>query len=68
MDRVCPICGKHLDVEHAQGPLPFCSARCKKVDLYRWFNEEYRISEPLPTDGADELDSLGEPSQRGALS
>lgn len=29
---------------------PFCSGRCKMVDLGRWLNEEYRVSEPLSPD------------------
>jgi endogenous inhibitor of DNA gyrase (YacG/DUF329 family) len=29
------------------GPRPFCSARCKLVDLGNWFNETYRVSEPV---------------------
>jgi len=31
---------------------PFCSARCRLVDLGRWFNEEYRIRVPLEPDAA----------------
>jgi endogenous inhibitor of DNA gyrase (YacG/DUF329 family) len=26
-------------------PRPFCSARCKLLDLGNWFNEAYRVSE-----------------------
>ena len=26
---------------------PFCSERCKLVDLGKWFNAEHAISEPL---------------------
>jgi endogenous inhibitor of DNA gyrase (YacG/DUF329 family) len=25
---------------------PFCSARCRKIDLGRWLDEKYRISSP----------------------
>ncbi|MFQ5495260.1 MAG: DNA gyrase inhibitor YacG, partial [Phycisphaerae bacterium] len=39
---------------------PFCSHRCKLVDLGRWFDGTYRISEPVdeqalpqPTDPED---------------
>jgi endogenous inhibitor of DNA gyrase (YacG/DUF329 family) len=35
---------------------PFCSERCKLIDLGDWFDEEHRISTPLPP-GSDE-DSL----------
>jgi endogenous inhibitor of DNA gyrase (YacG/DUF329 family) len=26
---------------------PFCSERCRLIDLGKWFNEDYRISTPL---------------------
>lgn len=29
---------------------PFCSKRCKSIDLGKWFNEEYRISTPITED------------------
>ena len=37
--RGCPICGKAPVAEVR----PFCSARCKQVDLGRWLGETYRI-------------------------
>jgi uncharacterized protein len=42
----CPNCGKPRVTEFR----PFCSARCKQVDLNRWFNESYRV----PTRSVDE--------------
>lgn len=42
----CPICGK--DSDFFSEPIgPFCSNRCKLVDLGKWLGEDYRISEPL---------------------
>lgn len=35
----CPICGK----PSAAADDPFCSARCKQIDLGRWLNGSYRI-------------------------
>lgn len=35
----CPICGKPPAAAHA----PFCSPRCRDVDLSRWFGEAYAI-------------------------
>jgi endogenous inhibitor of DNA gyrase (YacG/DUF329 family) len=29
---------------------PFCCRRCKLIDLGKWFNEDYVISDPLPVD------------------
>ncbi|MCS6890313.1 MAG: DNA gyrase inhibitor YacG [Rhodovarius sp.] len=38
--RPCPICGRPA----APRPLaPFCSERCRRVDLARWLTEAYRL-------------------------
>lgn len=37
--RKCPICGK--PARHAARP--FCSDRCKQVDLNRWLSGSYAI-------------------------
>ena len=37
--RPCPECGK----PSARGHYPFCSARCKDVDLNRWLSGAYVI-------------------------
>lgn len=45
----CPKCGNRgrwLGQAHA----PFCSERCKLIDMGAWFQENYRISEPLRPD------------------
>ena len=42
----CPICGKPSSQAHH----PFCSARCRDIDLNRWLSDSYRIptnEEPL---------------------
>jgi uncharacterized protein len=42
--RRCPICGK-LTVPRAENrAFPFCSDRCRLIDLGRWLGEEYRVS------------------------
>jgi hypothetical protein len=35
----CPICGKPA----AQATKPFCSSRCRDVDLHRWFSGSYVV-------------------------
>jgi len=45
----CPICGAENDY-NAEPLGPFCSRRCKLIDLGKWFTEEYKISEPLRPD------------------
>ncbi len=44
----CPTCGKNLAVDHLEdAPFrPFCCERCKLVDLGRWLDGTYRVSEP----------------------
>ena len=51
MKLICSQCGTSYDFEyHQDEPLPsnfpFCSNRCKSLDLAKWLNEEYRISLP----------------------
>ena len=57
----CPPCRKPFEVERAdQAPhRPFCSERCKMVDLGRWLDGTYCVSDPTgpmgqPEDEADE--------------
>ena len=53
-ELVCPTCRKTVvygdlnEIPHR----PFCSQRCQLIDLGKWLNEEYRVSEPL--DGTQE--------------
>ena len=49
----CPICGLPADA----ATKPFCSRRCKLLDLGKWLNEENLISEPL---NAESLERLGD--------
>ncbi len=40
----CPICKKPVDTA---GPeFPFCSERCRIIDLGNWASEKYVISTP----------------------
>lgn len=59
----CPVCQKELPADGAHGArwLPFCSERCRNVDLYRWSEGRYAIVEPLAPDQAAELDALNDP-------
>jgi hypothetical protein len=40
----CPICGK--EVKLGEPDFPFCSERCRLIDLGNWAAEKYRISTP----------------------
>jgi endogenous inhibitor of DNA gyrase (YacG/DUF329 family) len=37
---------------------PFCSKRCKLVDLGQWFNEEKTISRPLDPEAFADYENL----------
>ena len=40
----CPRCGKGAPYDAANPHRPFCSERCKMVDLGAWANEDYRAA------------------------
>lgn len=42
----CPTCGKR-GAWFDGGFGPFCSQRCRLLDLGKWLGEEHAISEPL---------------------
>lgn len=48
----CPICQKQGElVAMTEWPhFPFCSSRCKLIDLGRWLGEDYRLPESDVTD------------------
>jgi endogenous inhibitor of DNA gyrase (YacG/DUF329 family) len=49
----CPICSK----PRVAAFQPFCSGRCRDVDLHRWLSESYRV----PAGSADETDDEDPP-------
>lgn len=50
--QTCPICRTELPPETGaeSADFPFCSERCKQVDLLRWSDGRYAIVEPLTPD------------------
>lgn len=51
----CPICQK-VPAARAENPsFPFCSPRCRTLDLGRWLGEEYRIPVKHQEELEDEL-------------
>lgn len=49
----CPACGRDVVWSEASPYRPFCSARCKGIDLGAWASESYRVAaseEPQPGD------------------
>jgi endogenous inhibitor of DNA gyrase (YacG/DUF329 family) len=66
----CPICDKGMD---GQGPKewphwPFCSQRCRTIDLGRWLGGDYRIATPArEEDLEDALDDSSKPAVPSAV-
>jgi uncharacterized protein len=46
----CPQCGKAVDWVPASRWRPFCSERCKLIDLGEWAAERYRVPAVEPPD------------------
>ena len=49
----CPIC-KKVEVELGAPEFPFCSERCRTIDLGNWAMEKYKVSEPASVQTEDE--------------
>jgi endogenous inhibitor of DNA gyrase (YacG/DUF329 family) len=56
----CPICGKDAKARADNPSTPFCSPRCKQIDLGKWLDEGYRV----PTDDTPDQDGTS-PLERG---
>ena len=59
MKRLCPICRKPTQSE-TNADFPFCSDRCRLLDLGNWSSEKYVISNPVFDESEDE-DSRSSP-------
>jgi endogenous inhibitor of DNA gyrase (YacG/DUF329 family) len=56
----CPQCGKSAEWDPQNPYRPFCSERCKTIDLGAWANESYRV--PIAEDDESiDRESGGEP-------
>jgi endogenous inhibitor of DNA gyrase (YacG/DUF329 family) len=58
----CPTCSKRI--EWGDNPFrPFCSERCKLIDLGRWVSEEYRVpGKTVTTEQSPEEEETSETS------
>ena len=50
----CPRCGKPVPWTPASAFRPFCSERCKLIDLGAWASESHRIPGEAATGETDE--------------
>jgi uncharacterized protein len=57
----CPICKR--PVENAAEDFPFCSGRCRLIDLGKWASGEYVVSSPVQ-DISDETEIPHLPNSR----
>ena len=60
----CPICGKGFDTLTTVA-MPFCSPRCRKIDLGRWLDERYGVTVQRDEDG--EPGARRVPAETGGL-
>lgn len=55
---VCPTCKKKFDY-YTSDFRPFCSEKCRLIDLGQWLNESYTVPvEKLTPEEADTLEHL----------
>ena len=51
----CPSCSRIVDGRPEELPFrPFCSERCRSIDLGNWLDAAYRISAPVEEEDLDE--------------
>ena len=50
----CPICKKEVPLDDPN--MPFCSDRCRVVDLGNWASEKYVIPSPLDPNEMEEIE------------
>ena len=59
----CPQCGKPAPFAPSNRWRPFCSERCRSLDLGAWASESYRVP-AAPRDAGDTPGEDDEPAQR----
>jgi uncharacterized protein len=63
----CPICKKPVPDAEPDRPAcyPFCSERCKLIDLGRWLDGKYQIPVHGPQDDDEEINPNPPPPKAG---
>jgi endogenous inhibitor of DNA gyrase (YacG/DUF329 family) len=57
----CPICGNDSKPRAENKAAPFCTPRCKAVDLGKWLDEAYRVpTEPTTPEEEAAVREAGE--------
>jgi endogenous inhibitor of DNA gyrase (YacG/DUF329 family) len=61
----CPICRRVIEGAAAELPFrPFCSERCRSIDLGNWLDASYKVTAPVEDEDLDE----GPPTEGEVLS
>jgi uncharacterized protein len=51
----CPICNSPMPANWKEYPeFPFCTKRCKLIDLGRWLSEDYKLTDHKPDSQSSE--------------
>jgi endogenous inhibitor of DNA gyrase (YacG/DUF329 family) len=62
----CPTCGKPVPWDASAPWRPFCSERCKLIDLGEWMSEGHRIpGEPASDERTKDSDEADVPQPPG---
>jgi endogenous inhibitor of DNA gyrase (YacG/DUF329 family) len=59
MKIICPIC-KNTTTWEENPWRPFCSERCKLIDLGKWVSDEYKI----PIKSEEEIEGIAEEEKK----
>jgi len=62
---LCPICNRPAAPRPENRSYPFCSDRCRLVDLSKWLGEEYRIAGERTGDGEKVAGTPGDAEDDG---
>jgi len=54
----CPTCQKPAVFDSSNPFRPFCSERCKMIDLGQWASENYKIAAEPVADDAEDPDQI----------
>jgi uncharacterized protein len=57
----CPQCGKAAQWDPSNRFRPFCSERCRLIDLGAWANESYRVARADPVDDLENMEDTSRP-------
>jgi uncharacterized protein len=61
----CPTCGRPIEWSAASPYRPFCSERCKLIDLGAWLAEQRAIAGDSPAAPEEELPGAERPKKPG---